>query len=148
MIEVVLNDVLDDGMRRLRLVSDQVIDPAVVVFSKPLPCGAGMCARMWSDALLGLHYAEWTWACMDVVEMHFEGDDTKRKFVMWKFLPGERVSDVIKFVADWYFAQTHHHAEFAFMKQLPKGAEIGIEVDGCMLMEADWALPGCVLIGG
>ena len=148
MIEMVQNDISEDGMRRVRMVSDQVIDPASIEFTPPLPKGAGVSSRAWSDDVLHLHYAEWTWACMGFVDFHFEAMPKFRRLFVWKFLPGERVSEVIRFVSDWYFMQTHHRPQYAWMKKLPKGIEWGTEVEGCSILEADWALPGCVLIGG
>jgi hypothetical protein len=145
MIEIVVNDVLEDGMRRVRMVSDCEIAPS------PLPSpwkGEGVACRTWSDNLLGLHYAEWTWACRDVVEVHTEGMKKCRRLVMWKFLPGERVSEVITLVAEWYFVQTHRRPQFAWMQKLPKGVEYGLEVDGVMLLEDESVYPGCVMVGG
>ena len=148
MIDIVLDDVLPDGTRRRRLASDQVIDPALIEFCPPLPQHAGLNMRAWSDPVLNLHYAEWTWPCMGFVDFHFEGMEKFRRLVVWKMLPGERVSEVIPRMAEWYFTQTKHRPQFAFIKQLPKAVDNGIEVEGCTLLEVDWALIGCVMVGG
>jgi hypothetical protein len=145
MIELLVNEVLPDGMRHVKVVSDQA-DPHPLPF--PLEGGREIRVKKWTDELLGLHYLEATWACMEVVHVHLEGQPKCRKLVVWKFLPGERVSEIITYVADWFFVQTHHRPEYAFMRSLPSGVESGTEVDGVMLMQADWALPGCVMVGG
>lgn len=140
MIQVLVNELLADGTRRVRVVSDQA--------PVPYHIGDQAAVRSWDDEALGLHYLEVTWPCMDVVHVQLEGMPKCRKMLVWKFLPGERVSQVIRYVADWYFAQTHHRPQYAFVRSLPAGVENGQEVDGVMLMEAEWALPGCVFIGG
>jgi hypothetical protein len=140
MIELLVNEILPDGMRHVKVVSDL---PPI-----PFPVRDGGQIHQWTDELLGLHYLEATWPCMEVVHVHLEGQPKCRKLVVWKFLPGERVSEIISYVADWFFVQTHHRPEYAFMRSLPSGVESGTDVDGVMLMQADWALPGCVMVGG
>lgn len=142
MIEKLIDEVTPDGVRHMKMVSDLSPIPF------PVREGAGFQVQEWTDELLGLHYLDATWASMDVVILQGEGWPKPRKLVLWKFLPGERVSEIIKEVADWYFVSAHHRPQYAFMKRLPQGAENGTEVDGCMLIEAEWALDGCVMIGG
>jgi len=65
-------------------------------------------------------------------------------------MPGEgyRLSEIVEFLAEWYFVQTRQRAGFAFARKLPRDVESGCEVDGVMLFEAEWALQGCVMVGG
>jgi hypothetical protein len=140
MIEIVKNEISLDGMRTVRVVSD--------LCPIPFPVKEGANVRRWDDELLGLHYVEMEYPSMDFVDVHFEGMEQFRRLLVWMFLPGERVSKVVEFAANWYFQQTHHRPQFAFMKRLPQGAENGTEVDGCILIQAEWALDGCVMIGG
>lgn len=142
MIEIVVNEITGDGMHRVRVVSDM---PSPLT---PLPVGEGSSVRTWDDALLGLHYAEALYPCREVVCVTFEGMKRPRKLVVWKILPGERVSEIVSQVADWYFWSAHRRPQYAFMARLPRGVESGVEVDGVSLFEAEWAIPGCVMIGG
>lgn len=141
MIEYLINELCADGMRHVKIVSDD----AHALENFPV---AGARIEHRSDEVLGLHYVEVWWACQDVVQVTDEADGRTRKFLVWKFLPGERVSDVIRFAAQWYFEHAHRKPQFAWMQHLPPGAEYGVEVDDVMLLEVSWALPGCVMIGG
>ena len=143
MIQILVNELRPDGMRRVKVVCD---DPHPLPF--PLKGGRELELHEWDDEALGLHYVEATWPCMGVVDVQLEGMPKFRRLVVWKFMPGERVSEVIRCVADWYFVQTHQRPGYAFLRSLPSGAENGQEVEGVMLMQAEWALPGCVMIGG
>ena len=140
MIEIVVNEITGEGMHRVRVVSD--------VAPVPFPITHGAEIRRWDDELLGLHYAESTYPCREVVCVQLEGAPKPRKLAVWKLMPGERVSEIISHVANWYFCSAHHRPQYAFMARLPKGVDNGVEVDGVTLLEADWALSGCVMIGG
>jgi hypothetical protein len=149
MIELLVNEVLPDGMRHVKVVSDAPLSASTLTSPQIRESTKfGGSVREWRDEVLGLNYLEAGWACMEVVHVQLEGQPKCRKLVVWKFLPGERVSEIITYVADWFFVQTHHRPEYAFMRSLPSGVESGTEVDGVMLMQADWALPGCVMVGG
>lgn len=142
MIEYLINELCADGMRHVKIVSDS--PDALLNF----PIEGARIERK-SDELLGLHYVEVWWACRGFVDFHFEGlPKGFRRLAVWKFAQGERASEIINCLVEWFFVQTHHHPQFAWMKQLPSGVENGIEVHGVTLLQADWALPGCVLIGG
>jgi len=59
------------------------------------------------------------------------------------------MSEIIEFLAGWYFTQTHQRAGFAFVRKMPREVESGEwEVDGLMLFEAEWCLEKCVMVGG
>lgn len=140
MIEVVKSEISQSGMRTVRVVSD--LSPI------PFPVQEGACVKTWDDELLGLHYVEMTFPSQGFVDVHLEGQPKFRRLLVWMMLPGERVSKVIEFAADWYFQQTHRKPNYCFMKRLPAGASNGIEIENCMVMEAEWALDGCLMIGG
>lgn len=54
----------------------------------------------------------------------------------------------IRFAADMFERAVGRRPGFAWIKSMPRGAEEFVEVNGTMLLTADWAYPGCVFIGG
>lgn len=151
MIEVVLNEILPDGMKHIRVMAGEAVTNADLL--RYVPGAARPLARMKCERLasLSLFYGDVVYPLREVVECHVAcGVGRARKLAVWKMVPeeGYRVSEIVAFLADWYFQQTHHRPEFAFMKKLPTGAESGCEVDGVMLFEAEWAMSGCVMVGG
>jgi hypothetical protein len=85
---------------------------------------------------------------VSAVELRCEGWVKARRFAVWQLERGEHVSVVVGELARWYTKRTGRVPCFAFMRQLPREAEEGMEVAGVLLFSAEWALPGCVLIGG
>ena len=145
-IEVLVNDVSLEGMRRVKVVSDAPIEPAVISPSPcPLPLGEEN-MRTWCDELLGLHYLEATWACREAIKIRCEGWKIARPFVLWKLAPGERVSEALKEILGVFGALFKCFPDYAFMKKLPKTVENGFEVDGVMFMEAVWVPASCVAV--
>lgn len=151
MIEILLNDLTQEGMRRVKVMSDRPVTEEEMrgyVAGASLGCEQIHCH---DTAALSLFYGEVTWPCREVVEVHLEGIERPRRLLIWKFMPGEglRLSEVITHVAEWYFWSTHQRAGFAFVRKVPKEVESGEwEVDGVILFEAEWALQGCVMVGG
>ena len=142
MIEVLLNDVTLEGMRRVKVVSDAPIDPATLTLPSPFK-GEGD-VRTWSDDLLGLHYLEATWACREAVKIRCEGWTCARNMVLWKLAQGERVSLALKqAVYAWRFKS---FPAYAFMKTMPKTIENGFEAEEMVLFEAEWVPAGCIAI--
>src|SRR5690349_18347446 len=97
---------------------------------------------------LGCLYFSITSFVQGVMEVHLDGFLSFRRLLRWLLLPGDRVSKMIEFAADWYVVQTHRRPQYCFIKHLPSGASNGIEIEDCMVMEAEWALDGCLMIGG
>ncbi|RPI93054.1 MAG: hypothetical protein EHM40_11100 [Chloroflexi bacterium] len=142
MIEILIDDVTLDGMRRLKVLSDAPIlhEPPFFV------AGVDRQFREWKDDALGLHYLEATWPCREAILLRCEGWIGPRPVVLWKLKPGERVSEVVTNVM-----VLHHEAfgcfpDYAFMWKLPKTIEDGFEVADVMFFAADWVPPGCIAV--
>jgi len=138
-IEVLVNDVTLEGMRRLKVVSDA----CPIVY--PVPEGSTV--RTWSDDLLGLHYLEATWACREAILIQCEGWKIARKMVLWKVASGERVSEVLMKMVALFGERYKCFPDYAFMKRMPKGIEHGFDVDDVVFCEAEWVPPGCIAVG-
>src|SRR3989304_17096 len=71
-----------------------------------------------------------------------------RRLVVWKLMAGERISEGMRCAAWRYSELFLRWPAFAFIRTKPAGVENGIEIEDVMLMEANWALPGCLMVGG
>ena len=156
MIEVVLNQLSADGMKLVRVISDQRVSEAFLWSLVPGAAREFAVVKPWETAALSLFYGEVKFPVRGVVEVAFSGQQSAvsrrrvRKFATWRLMESEgyRVSEIICFLAEWYFAQTKRRAGYAFVRSLPKGAERFMEVDGLMLLDVEWCLEKCVMVGG
>jgi hypothetical protein len=151
MIEVLKVEISPDGMKTIRLMSNRSETDARLLKLVP---GA---AREWakivreSNEMLSLHNITITYPLREMVDVRAAcADGRARRLAVWKLVPEEeyRVREIIGFLVGWYFVQTHRHPEFAFMKKLPAGVEDDLDVCGVALREAEWAMTGCVMVGG
>jgi len=154
MIEIVENRVSMDGMGFVKVVSDQAVREAWMRSLVPGAAREFACVRCYPTAALSLFYGEVTYPVREVIEMHGAcGEGRVRRLAVWRLMDGEgyRVSEIIEFLAEWYFVQTHRRAGYAFVKKLSVNSDeilafeeaVGIEV-----LEAEWCLDRCVMVGG
>ena len=174
MEEIVRNSISEDGMREVRVVSDAAVSEARMRQFVPGAARGLEVVKCYPTSALGLFYGEVVYPAREVVEFPFAAckEGKFRRLAVWRLVPEEgfRVSEVMEFLADWFFVQTHHRAGYAFMRRLPKEAVSGQVLavggastasgvplsaqrdskgeDGLVLLEADWALDRCVLVGG
>lgn len=149
MIEVVLNQISLDGMRLVRVISNQTVAEAWMLRCVPGIAREFAEVKCWDTSALSLFYGEAKYPVRGAVEICAEEWIRPRRFAAWRLMPGERASNAIHVLSEWFFAQTHHRAQYAFMRKLPKEVESGVlEVDGLVLLEAEWCLERCVLVGG
>ncbi len=142
MIEILLNDVTLDGMRRLKVVSDSPIASDLLPVSLP-----DRQWREWKDDALGLHYLEATWPCREVIEIKCEGWIEARPFMLWKLEPGQTVRTAFALASIEWTVKFNCFPDFVFMRKLPKVIENGFEIDDVTFMEADWVPSGCIAVG-
>lgn len=149
MIEVVVNQVSADGMKFVRVISDQRVSEAFLWSLAPGASREFAKIHPYETAALSLFYGEVTYPLRGVVEIP-AGVGKVRRLAAWRMMESEGycVSEIIAFLADWYFVQTKRRAQYAFVKSLPKGAERFMELDGLTLLDVDWCLEKCVLVGG
>lgn len=151
MIEVLKVEISADGMKTIRMMSN--VELSDVQLLKFVPGAAREWAKIARETneMLSLHYSSITYPLREVVDVRAAcADGRARRLAVWKLVPEEeyRVREIIGFLVGWYFVQTHRHPEFAFMKKLPAGVEDDMDVCGVALREAEWAMAGCVMVGG
>lgn len=149
MEEIIENRLTEDGFRELKLMSDVPVKEERVMRFITLAAREHAQIRCYDTTALSLFYGEARWAVRgDAVDIHCEGWIRFRRFVAWKILPGERMSEAISLARCAYVKLFVRCPKYAFTRSLPKSVESCVEVDDVMLLQADWALPGCLLIGG
>jgi len=114
------------------------------------PCRDHAQVNCYPTSALSLFYGEVTFPLRGALELTAEGWPKPKRFGVWRLMKedGFRVSEVIDLISRWYFVQTHRMPNYAFMKCFPKDVENGFELNDVMLMQAEWALDQCVMVGG
>jgi hypothetical protein len=159
MIDLLSNTVSPDGMRCVKIVSDKPLTEARMLRFVPGAALEFAQVKVTPTAALSLFHGEVTYPCRGVLRFQYQVPSTKfqvpdaereRHLVVWRMMPeeGYRVSEIVEILADWYFVKTHRRAGYGFMRKLPAGVEVGTEVEGITLFEAEWALEKCVMVGG
>ena len=149
MEEVIENRLTEDGFRQLKMISDVAVTEARMMRFIPVAARDHVQIHCYPTPALSLFYGDAKWPVRgDAVDIHCEGWIKYRRLVAWKILPGERMSEAISQARCAYVKMFVRYPRYAFAKTMPKNTEPGIEVAEVMLMQAEWALPGCLLIGG
>lgn len=148
MESIVENGISVEGMRRVRVIGDAVIDP--LAWACALPDEAVRLAEIvqGEDRALGLHSLVMTWPVRELVKGVQLADGLKvdRPMVAWKLVEGDRVSVAIRLGAEVFEREVGRRPGFAWMRSVPELAPQYL--DEVELLQADWAYRGCVFIGG
>ena len=150
MEQVVANILRHDGMRYLKVIGDAEIDPAKYLSA----CIVVDCVRekvKWSmdqDRDLGIFTFEATWPIFEPFDFANNSPKRFRRFMVVNYCYADRVSDCIKLGVNAFSAGTMFFPKLAYVRDLPNGAEDGMEVHGVILIESEIAPSNCVLIGG
>lgn len=164
MIEVVVNELRQDGMRRLKVISDVAFDPS----PNPSPNSMeqerylerGMMRRVPEvarsrvqvsrsvDEALGIHSLEVAYPVYGPFDVAVFSSKKFRRLFFVNYVYGSRVSECIELARVEFFSRTKFAPSYAFVKCLPAGVEDGIDVHGLFLIQAEWMPEKCVGVGG
>lgn len=146
MQELIEDTLVAGGMRRRRWVSDgePLVEPP---FEGDLV--------IVKDEAVGLLYSTMMGPYRGPVEVHFgrpihpdpAREDDWIRVLAWA-INGEKVSRCMQEGAAAYAEMVGRWPGVAYIQKMPEGAEYGVEVDGVMLLEVGWVLPGFLYIGG
>ena len=100
------------------------------------------------DQALGIFSLELTWPVFEPYDFFCQGLRGFRRLMVVNYAYAERVSDCIELARRAFFAGTRFAPGFAFVRELPKGAEGGMDVHGLYLFMAEWMPEQCVAVGG
>ena len=148
MEQIVLNQLMNDGMCQVKLLSDTPVRPARMLRFVPTPALDFAEVNCYDTAALCLFYGEVKYPVREVVEMRCEGWILPRQMVVWKLMPGERMSEELKLACAYYFQHFFRYPTFAFVRNLPRDIGSEVEVGRVLLLQAEWAIPGCLMVGG
>lgn len=148
MDEIIYDRLNWDGMREVKIISDSPVSEGRMLRFVPDPARDLVRVRCYDTAALKVFYGEAIWPAREVVDFHMEGWPKFRRFVVWKLTPGERISQGMECAAERYFYLFLRWPRYAFIRTKPAKVDDFVEVQDVMLLEADWALPGCLALGG
>lgn len=148
MEKIIVNELSHEGMRRVKVISDARIDLQRWLAAVPLEARELIKAELSEDKALGVHHLSMSWPARDKAEFGFS--QRHRRMLVWKILENQRASQAIReaVVAYMRWRGVGVFPKFVFMKSLPKGAENGMLMDDVIILQAEWALEGCVILGG
>jgi len=152
MEEIVINELTHEGVRRVKVIGDNPLTPPSPRFAweRVVPAVALDKMKMIDacDQALGIFSMELTWPVFEAYEIFNYGPKRFRRLMMVNFVYAGRVSDCIYLAVINYFSGTRFMPGYAFVSELPRGAEDGMCVHGVQLFEAEWMPARCVAIGG
>jgi|WetSurMetagenome_2_1015567.scaffolds.fasta_scaffold498816_2 hypothetical protein len=148
MNEVTINELTHNGIRRVKIIGDVVIDAARYEHLIPLVARDLVVYTPGCDELLGIFQLEITWPVYGPYEVFYHGPKKFRRFMFVNFAYSERVSNCMEMARDEFFARTHFAPRDVYVKELPTGAEMWMDVHGCILQVAGWMPAQCVAVGG
>jgi hypothetical protein len=100
------------------------------------------------DEALGIYTLELTWPVYGMWDVANYGPKKFRRLMMVNMVYAARVSDCIEMARVEFFSRSHFAPGFAFVRDLPAGAENGMDVHGLVLCAAEWMPGQCVAVGG
>lgn len=150
MEEVLVNELGHDGMRKIVAMSDRSMLPGMDRWLGIVP----ECARDLAvydetqDAALGIFQLEIKWPVYEVFEVAIDSPKKFRRVIMVHYKHAERVSDCIKLAVDAFERGIFCRPKYAWVREIPPGAEDGMQVHGVLLLKGEIAPANCVLVGG
>jgi len=148
MKEVTVNELTHNGMRRVKIIGDVVIDAAQYQDLIPLVARDRVVCMPGCDDLLGIFSLEITWPVYGPWEVAYLSPKKFRRFMFVHFAYAARVSSCIELARTEFFARTRFAPRDAYVQVGPQNAEIGMDVHGCILQVAEWMPAQCVAVGG
>lgn len=148
MQKMTVNELQHDGWRRLRFVSDAVIDYYPYLRLVPSVAREHLVTNPGQDELLGLFSLEMLYPVYGPFDFMIHSPKKFRRLMFVHTIYAKRVSECIDLAKVEFFCGTRFKPEYAFVQLLPRGAEDGMDVHGCILLAAEWMPASCVATGG
>ncbi len=131
---VVENSLGLDGIRRIHVMSNTPIEKPWLQYADGDVSHEG-----------GVYHFRFELPMRGMIRLELEGG-MKRLAVLWSLAGCANVRTAIKEAWLSFQEDSGLQADYAFMAKLPRGVENGFEVADMMLFEAEWMIPGYVLI--
>ena len=131
-------------VRHIHLISN---DPLRL---KPLSPKFGLPPNLGEECIMkeaGVWHLRAVYPFRGVVDIHSSQWVKFRRVVAWNLEGCASVREAIGQASMEFERLFHSKPKFVFMNKLPKGVEMFQDVDGMMLLEAEWMLERCVAVG-
>ena len=148
MEEIVVNGLGHDGMRRLKVIGDSVDRFAYFYGVVPKISWDRIEMDDSYDAALGIYSMELNWPVFEPFDIALESPKKFRRVMMVHYCYAARVSDCIRLAVEAFTMGTRFFPQYAWVREIPKGAEEFMEVHGVILTLGEIAPSNCVLVGG
>lgn len=120
MEQIVLNRLMEDGMREVKLLSDRPVELVRMYRFVATNALDHAEVRVYDTAALSLFYGEARWPARDAVDFHLPHWRKFRRLVVWRMLAGDRVSVSMEEARLFYFQLFMRHPRFAFVRRVPR----------------------------
>jgi hypothetical protein len=147
MQKMTINELMPDGMRRMKIVGDTAINPERYVCFVPLEAREHLTLVPARDDLLGLHSLELTYPIFEPFDFMIHSPKRYRRLMVVHYAYGSRVSECIQLAWTEFFARTKFAPMYSFVKNLPADLD-GTMLNDCIVLEAEWMPARCAAVGG
>lgn len=148
MQKMTVNELAHDGWRRLKIVADAVINVDAYLRHVPLVAREHLVANHGHDELLDLFSLELLYPIYGPYEVMIHSHKKFRRLMFVHHVYARRVSECVDLARIEFFSGTHFVPRYAYAQKLPQGATDGMEVHGCIFLEAEWMPANCIATGG
>ena len=148
MEKIICNELTHDGMRRVKIIGDAVINETRYQDLLPLEALDRVLYAPGRDDQLGLFSLEMKFPVDGPWEVFYYGPKGFRRFMFVNFQYAECVSSCVEIARNEFFIRTHFTPRDAYVAKLPEDVEIWTDVHGCILQVAEWMPAQCVAVGG
>jgi len=148
MQKMTINELTHNGWRRLKIVGDAMIDVERFMRHVPLAARGHLVTNAGRDDLLGLFTLEMLYPVYGPYQVMIPGPKKFRTLMFVHRTYAARVSECVDLARVEYFAGARFAPMYAYVQNLPSGAEDGMVVHGCIFLAAEWMPADCVATGG
>lgn len=97
---------------------------------------------------IGAYFVKASGPCKLVWNVNAAADGKFRRLVAWSLVGCDSVREAMRGAARDFERIFGFAPKYVFMRKLPRGTENCMDVDGMILLEAEWMLETCVAVGG
>lgn len=146
MRKMVVNELAHDGMRRLKVVGDTVLDAERYLAMVPERARELATLTPGRDDAFGFSL-ELMYPIFEPYEVMLHSRMQFRRLFFVHYSYGSRVSECITLARSEFLRRTGSAPMFAFVPGLPEDL-FGSVREGCVLIQAEWMPARCVAVGG
>jgi len=145
---IVVEDRVDGQcVRHVHLMSNAPTPLSANTLTSPHLSLAGVNGGRW-EREAGVWHLRMEYPYRGVLDFDCEGWEKFRRLVVWNLDGCGSVREAISQAEELFWMTFKFRPGYAFVRKLARGAENGMDLDGLVLVEAEWMLERCVAVGG